>query len=116
MNSVSSLTERYLLEEKEQWRSRWVKEIPYLQFDDDWKVKIIPPFAGALARFIVKKGDKTVSVYFDGYSKLGYMYDRNNNPIPYFEIYPAPNTEDVKRYYINKVDEMINDIRIVLND
>lgn len=116
MNSIESFMERSLVEAKEEWCTKWVKEIPYLRFDNDWEVKIIPPFAGALARFIVKKGDKTVSVYFDGYSQLGYMYDKNDNPIPYFEIYPAPDTEDVKRYYTNETDEMLDDIRKVLND
>lgn len=116
MNMIDSFMERSLIETREEWRSKWVNEIPYLHFDADWEVKIIPPFAGALARFIVKKGNRTVSVYFDGYSQLGYMYDANDNPIPYFEIYPSPNSEDVKRYYINETEEMLNDIRTVLND
>ncbi len=116
MNSIESFMERSHVEAKEEWRTKWAKEIPYLRFDNDWEVKIIPPFAGALARFIVKKGDKIVSVYFDGYSQLGYMYDKNDNPIPYFEIYPSTNEGGVKRYYIDQADEMINDIRIILND
>ena len=78
---TDTILERSVIESKEEWRSKWVKEIPYLHFDADWEVKIIPPFAGALARFIVKKGDKAVSVYFDGYSQLGFMYDENDNPI-----------------------------------
>lgn len=108
------ILERSVIESKEEWRSKWVKEIPYLHFDADWEVKIIPPFAGALARFIVKKGDKTVSVYFDGYSQLGWMYDENDNPIPYFEIYPYH--DDVKRYYIDETEEMLNDIRAILQE
>ena len=35
--------------------------------------------------FVVKYNDKSVSVYFDGYSELGLMYDNNDEPIPYFE-------------------------------
>ena len=109
---VNDILERSDIEVKEEWRSRWIEEIPYLQFDSDWEIKIIPPFGGALARFIVKKGDKTVSVYFDGHSKLGWVYDESDNPIPYFEIYPYH--YDAKRYYINETDKMLNDIRSAL--
>lgn len=34
---------------------KWTQEIPFLQFQSDWEVKIIPPFAGAVIRFLIKK-------------------------------------------------------------
>lgn len=104
---------RAQIETSEDWRG-WCKKIPELHFDSDWNVKIIPPFAGALIRFVISKNNKSVSVYFDGYSKLGYMYDENDNAIPYFEIYPSPNS-DIRRYFLNETEEMMNDIREVLN-
>ena len=112
---IDDILARSMVETKEEWR-KWCDKIPCLHFDSDWNIKIIPPFAGALIRFIVSKNNKTVSVYFDGYSKLGYMYDSHDKPIPYFEIYPAPDSDDVKRYYIDETDEMLNDIKKVLDD
>lgn len=96
----------------EKWRY-WCKKIPAIQFDSDWKVKIIPPFGGALARFVVEKDGKRVSVYFDAYANLGAVYDDKNNPIPYYEIYPSPDG-DTRRYVLDEVDKMMNDIREVL--
>ena len=66
---------------------KWKKELPFFHFDEKWKVKIIPPFAGAVIRFFINYKDKNVSVYFDPDSSLGYMYDDNDEPIPYFEYY-----------------------------
>lgn len=74
---------RSRVETEEHWRE-WCGKLPYLHFKEKYEVKIIPPFAGALVRFVVKYNDKSVSVYFDGYSELGWMYDNNlrfsNNP------------------------------------
>lgn len=61
---------------------KWISEIPYLNFKPEWQVKVIPPFAGAVIRFIIKNGEKTISVYLDCYNKLG-CYNK-----PYWEIYP----------------------------
>lgn len=104
---------RAQIETSEDWRG-WCKKIPELHFDNDWNVRIIPLFAGALTRFVISKNNKNVSVYFDGYSKLGFMYDENDNPIPYFEIYSSTDS-DVRRYYLNETEKMMNDIREVLN-
>lgn len=94
-------------ESEEHWRE-WCGKLPYLHFKEKYEVKIIPPFAGALARFVVKYNDKLVSVYFDGYSKLGWMYDNNDEPIPYFEAYPIE--DDTRRYFITDSDQMMKDI------
>ena len=104
------IANRFQIESNERWRE-WGEKLPYFKFDSDWEVKIIPAFAGALVRFVIKKNDKTVSVYFDSESKLGYMYDENGNPIPYFEIY----TNSTYRYLLDETEKMINDIRKYLN-
>lgn len=90
----------------------WAAKIPSLHFEKEWDVKIVPPFAGALIRFTIDYNGKHVSVYFDGYSELGYMYDDNDNPIPYFEYYDG---EDIHRYYMNESEQMMEDIKSFLN-
>lgn len=90
----------------------WAAKIPAFHFEKEWDVKIIPPFAGALIRFTIDYNGKHVSVYFDGYSELGYMYDDNDNPIPYFEYYDG---EDIHRYYMDESEQMMEDIKNFLN-
>lgn len=48
---------RAQIETSEDWRG-WCKKIPELHFDNDWNVRIIPPFAGALTRFVISKNNK----------------------------------------------------------
>ena len=113
MNNVfDTEAARLIIEGKEKWRE-WAQKIPSVRFDSDWDVRVIPPFSGAIARFWVSKGDNHVSVYLDAYSKLGWVYDSNDEPIPYYEIYPAPDG-DAKRYYLSEVNQMMSDIRTVL--
>lgn len=57
----------------------WIEKLPVFHFDKEWNVKIIPPFAGAVIRFTIDYKNKHVSVYFDGYSELGYVYDEEEN-------------------------------------
>lgn len=111
MNEPSCLL-RSRVERDENWRE-WCGKIPPLHFDSDWDVYVIPPFGGALTRFAVKKNGKQISVYFDAYSQLGYMYSEDK-PIPYFEIYPSPDGEP-RRYLLDETERMMNDIRAVLN-
>ena len=101
------------IEIEECWK-QWAKDIPSLNFDSDWNVKIIPPFANALIRFCVEKNGKSVSVYFDGYSQLGYMVDENDEPIPYWEVYTSDD-DYPHRYLMNETTELIDYIRNVLN-
>ena len=91
---------------------KWAGEIPILHFKKEWDVKIIPPFAGAVIRFWINHNDKHVSVYFDAYSELGYMYDEDNNSVPYFEYYDG---EECYRYYMNEAEKMMEDIKNFLN-
>jgi len=78
---MEGFTNRQKVESTEEWM-KWVEEIPAISFKEEWKVKIIPPFAGAIARFHVGNGDRDVSVYLDCCNKLGYFGE------PYWEIYP----------------------------
>ena len=89
--------------------SKWNRDIPFLQFDKDWQVKVIPPFGGAVARFCVKYEKAWVSVYLDCYDSLGYV------GVPYWEIYPYDD-DDTFRCGINETDELINAIRESINE
>ena len=86
----------------------WGARIPALHFEKEWDVKIIPPFGGAVIRFYISHNNKNVSVYFDGYSELGYVVDENDKPIPYFEYYDG---EECYRYYIDESEQMMADIK-----
>ena len=87
---------------------KWASEIPALHFEKEWDVKIIPPFGGAVIRFCIDHNDKHVSVYFDGYSELGYVVDKNGKPIPYFECYDG---EECYRYFTDESEQMMKDIK-----
>lgn len=100
------MIERYDIESREDWRE-WVKKIPALKFDADWEVKIIPPFGGAMGRFLVSKnGGHSVSVYLDCHDALGYMEQ------PYWEAYPIG--EDTARFLLDDTEGLINAIRTQL--
>lgn len=94
------------LEESMEWH-HWSNEIPFIKFDSDWEVKIIPPFAGAVVRFLVKKNDKQVSIYLDCYDILGY----HNSP--YWEVYPVKfeGYTDTARFNINDISGLLLCIR-----
>ena len=98
--------DRYNIEHREEWR-KWVDKIPAIEFDQGWKVKVIPPFAGAIARFLVETGDKSVSVYLDCFNALGFYEG------PYWEVYPY--NDDVGRCSISDTDELLNMIRYSLS-
>lgn len=100
---------RTKLEAAEKWRD-CVAKIPSIKFPADCSVKVIPPFGGAIARFLVCKNNKEVSVYLDFYDALGFM-----NETPYYEIHP--NKEgDCSRFFLNETEQMIQEITEVLND
>ena len=94
--------DRYKIEEKEEWRE-WAKKIPAIEFDQGWKVKVIPPFAWSIVRFIVEVGDKSVSVYLDCFDAIG-CYGS-----PYWEVYPYG--DDVGRCGIDDTGELLSMIR-----
>lgn len=98
--------------ERVQESIKWVNEIPVLHFEKEWDVRIIPPFGGAVIRFWIWHNGKEVSVYFDAYSELGFVYDEDDNPIPYFEYYDG---EDTHRYLMNESGKMMEDIKSFLD-
>lgn len=87
----------------------WCGKIPFIPFKQGWLVKVIPPFAGAVARFLVSTDGKNyVSVYLDCYSQLGYW------DAPYWEVYPYDG--DTYRCNMNEVDRLVDAIEYSLNE
>lgn len=92
-----SLEARIKLENAEGWREL-CDQIPAIQFRPEWRVKVIPPFGGAVARFLVAVGEgesmREVSVYLDTFSRLG-LYGRlsSKDPVPYWEMYDGNETQ-----------------------
>ena len=106
-----NMTTQLEIEERKNYE-KWRRELPVFHFDEKWEVKIIPPFAGAVIRFYISYKDKFVSVYFDSDSSLGFMYDDDDNLIPYFEYYDG---QETYRYLVNESEKMMSDIRQYLN-
>ena len=90
--------------------NKWIREIPYIKFKPEWEVKVIPPHAGAVVRFLVKHPDtKTIiSVYLDCYDIMGSMGQ------PYWEMYPYKG--DIERFFLNEVDQLVDAIEISFHD
>lgn len=95
--------ERRIIDQVNGWRAK-ASDVPYLRFPADWEIKVTPPFAGADARFTVRCGEATVSVYLDFDGNLGCM-ER-----PYWEIYPLDG--DCARYYLYETDELLQGIAL----
>lgn len=87
-----------------EWR-KWCEKIPYIEFPSSWQVQVIPPFAGAVVRFCVRKpGMKgRVSVYLDCYEMLGYFGE------PHWEIYPDANDNNA-RFAMNDTYTLLEEI------
>ena len=91
-----------ILGEQLEWR-KWMKEIPEITLPPGYSFVPIPPYRGAIVRFLVRKNDRQVSVYLDCYDMLGFMQK------PYWEIYPAKDG-DTERYDMNDVEELVKGI------
>lgn len=76
---------------------QWKEEIPYLKFKEEFEVKVLPPFRGAIIRFNIKNKENSISVYLDGYNILGMAHLKN---VPYWEIYPNIQGE-TERFLMN---------------
>lgn len=72
---------RYEVEQNERWQE-WSRHIPPIEFPAGWKVQVLPPSGGAMARFRVYYKEFWVSVYLDVYERLGFFGG------PHWEMYP----------------------------
>jgi len=102
---MKSDIQRATIEGQEKWEEI-CKEIPPLNFKKEWDVKIIPPYGGTVARFVVNYNGKVVSVFLDWYGRLACEDE------PYYELYPWE--DDIKRYYLTETEELMKDIETVL--
>ncbi|MBB6424912.1 hypothetical protein [Sphingopyxis sp. JAI128] len=93
---------RAQLERAENWDEA-IKAMPALHFPKSWAVTIIPPFCGAMARFLVEKGSARVSVYADFNEALGYYGG------PHWEIYPGVSGEN-ERFDISDSETLLSEI------
>lgn len=107
MLSLEHIAIRSKIEEREEFKE-WGKRLNPIHFNSKIGVKIIPPFLNALTRFVCFYNEKSISVYFDGYSQPGYMVDGAGKPIPYYEAYPIGG--DARRHYLGEEEEMMRDI------
>ena len=95
---------------------KWDKEIPYLNFDNDWLVKARPPFGTGIIRYAISHKDHEdvyVSVYLDCYDMAGVTGKQ-----PYWEVYPYPyeDYQDVYRCKMTDTDELLQAIRKSVNN
>lgn len=96
---------RYESEARENWPG-WRAAIeagPPLRFDPAWEVRVIPPSVGAMARFLVRLGERQVSVYLDVFNRLGSMDQ------PYWEAYPIG--DDAARFPMGDTKGLMSAIR-----
>lgn len=90
--------------EVENWRDL-SNHVPFIALDADWTIAIIPSFAGAAARFLVRDGcGASVSVYLDTCEALGC------SDVIYWEVYPGPSGE-IDRCAMEAGDELLELIR-----
>ena len=90
---------RYKIETEDDWQ-HWSHKIPEISFPTGWKIRIIPPIAGATIRFVANG----ISVYLDCHGRLDCMDD------PYWEIYPAEDG-DTERYDMLDTEGLLDGLR-----
>lgn len=96
---------RFEIEAAQGWREIGMA-MPWIKFPAEWEVRIIPPFAGATARFCVRLPDgEEVSVYADHFNALGF-YGGFDKPKPYWEVYPYRG--DTGRCDIDDIRELLD--------
>lgn len=84
---LDTYMKRFEVESEQDWRGE-MKDIPFIEFPANWKVKVIPPFANACVRFLVILPSGTQkSIYLDTRNALGFMN------YSYWEVYPHTDSE-----------------------
>lgn len=71
------------IERKHEWM-KWAFTIPFIKWPENWFVRAVPPFHGAVIRYHVKndlQSNEQVSIYLDCYDMLG-CYGS-----PYWEVH-----------------------------
>lgn len=63
----------------------WIDKIPTLRFPKDWGIKIVPPGVGVLVRFLVVKGNTSVSVFLAHNDHFGEFDTAHWEIFPYRE-------------------------------
>lgn len=105
MTDLENTIARSKVEINENWGAI-ISQVPMLNFKQEWGVKIIPPVAGAVARFTIHKdGEQVCSVYLDWFDRLGFCGQ------PYYELYPFEG--EAKRYLLEETEELMTDISTV---
>lgn len=88
----------------------WIRNIPAIPMKDGWMMQPSPNFSGSIARFRIttkKLGiNKSVSIYFDAYDRLGCVGE------PYWELYPVDG--DAERYVIGEEEKLSDAIERAL--
>lgn len=106
MNGKSMIARRRRdLEKSEKW-GMWIHEIPYVSFPSDCKVKVVPPFGGAMSRFYIQKPDGAVlSIHLQVFDWLGTL----RVITPYWEVYPVKRS--ISSCHMQDVDTLIQLIK-----
>jgi hypothetical protein len=104
MFDMELIESRMTIEDKHEWR-KWCLEIPFIDFPEEYSIQAIPPFGGAVARFVVKHKElnRTISVYLDCYDQLGIFGE------PYWEMYPYE--DDIYRTEMANIDDLLLHIK-----
>lgn len=106
MSNFAIRESSYELEQALDYR-RWMEELPFMEIPSGFKIKVVPPWHGAVIRFWIQKvgavdNQDCVSVYFDSRNVLGSMSQ------PYWEAYPID--DDCQRYFVGEEEKMMSDI------
>jgi hypothetical protein len=100
---------RLEIEQDENW-DKVAEGMPFINFPPNWKIQIMPPFRGAMARFCVSiplvKG--FVSVYYDSMDRLGIFGE------PYWEVYPY-GEGDTARFAKDDIEGLLKGIQFSLS-
>lgn len=91
----------------------WIDRVPYVPFDPAWEARAIPPFGGAIVRYIVDAEGESFSIYLDADNSMGFHTDADGNLAPYWEIMPGT-SGDPERFDMDDVEGLVNEIRAVL--